>query len=58
MSATSSSSRRPAASTHAIAFESANDYIRNAVFRKNTTLKQLEDSAELDQASTASASAR
>jgi len=28
-----------------IAFESANDYIRNAVFRKNTTLKQLEDSA-------------
>ena len=28
-----------------IAFESANDYIRNAVFRKNTTLQQLEDSA-------------
>ena len=28
-----------------IAFESANDYIRNAVFRKNTTLLQLEDSA-------------
>jgi len=28
-----------------IAFESANDYIRNAVFRKNTTLKQLEDAS-------------
>jgi len=28
-----------------IAFESANEYIRNAVFRKNTTLKQLEDSS-------------
>jgi anaerobic magnesium-protoporphyrin IX monomethyl ester cyclase len=28
-----------------VAFESANEYIRNAVFRKNTTLKQLEDSA-------------
>lgn len=28
-----------------IAFESANDYVRNAVFRKNTTLKQLEDSS-------------
>ncbi len=28
-----------------VAFESANDYIRNAVFRKNTTLQQLEDSA-------------
>ena len=26
-----------------IAFESANDYVRNAVFRKNTTLKQLEE---------------
>ena len=28
-----------------IAFESANDYIRNAVFRKNTTLAQLEDAS-------------
>lgn len=28
-----------------VAFESANDYIRNAIFRKNTTLKQLEDAA-------------
>ena len=28
-----------------VAFESANDYVRNAVFRKNTTLQQLEDSA-------------
>lgn len=28
-----------------VAFESANEYVRNAVFRKNTTLKQLEDSA-------------
>lgn len=28
-----------------IAFESANDYIRNAVFRKNTTLQQLEDAS-------------
>ena len=28
-----------------IAFEAASDYIRNAIFRKNTTLKQLEDSA-------------
>jgi radical SAM superfamily enzyme YgiQ (UPF0313 family) len=28
-----------------VAFESADDYIRNAVFRKNTTLKQLEDAA-------------
>lgn len=28
-----------------IAFEAANDYVRNAVFRKNTTLQQLEDSS-------------
>jgi radical SAM superfamily enzyme YgiQ (UPF0313 family) len=28
-----------------IAFEAASDYIRNAIFRKNTTLQQLEDSA-------------
>lgn len=28
-----------------IAFEAANDYVRNAVFRKNTTRKQLTDSA-------------
>ncbi|MEM7305209.1 MAG: radical SAM protein [Planctomycetota bacterium] len=28
-----------------IAFEAANDYVRNAVFRKNTTRKQLVDSA-------------
>ena len=28
-----------------IAFEAANDYIRNAVFRKNTTIQQLEDAA-------------
>ena len=28
-----------------IAFEAANDYIRNAVFRKNTTLQQLEDAS-------------
>ena len=28
-----------------VAFESANEYIRNAVFKKNTTLQQLEDSA-------------
>ncbi len=28
-----------------VAFESANEYVRNAVFRKNTTLQQLEDSA-------------
>ena len=28
-----------------IAFESANEYIRNAVFKKNTTLKQLKDAA-------------
>ena len=28
-----------------IAFESANEYVRNAVFRKNTTLQQLEDSS-------------
>jgi hypothetical protein len=28
-----------------IAFEAANDYIRNAVFRKNTTLQQLKDAS-------------
>lgn len=28
-----------------IAFESANEYIRNAIFRKNTTLQQLEDAS-------------
>ena len=28
-----------------IAFEAANDYVRNAVFRKNTTRKQLTDAA-------------
>lgn len=28
-----------------VAFEAASDYIRNAIFRKNTTLQQLEDSA-------------
>ena len=28
-----------------IAFEAANDYIRNAIFRKNTTIQQLEDAA-------------
>ncbi len=29
-----------------IAFEAASDYVRNAVFRKNTTRKQLTDAAE------------
>ena len=28
-----------------IAFEAANDYIRNTIYRKNTTLQQLKDSA-------------
>lgn len=28
-----------------IAFEAANDYVRNAVFRKNTTIQQLTDAA-------------
>lgn len=28
-----------------IAFEAANDYVRNAIFRKNTTIQQLEDAA-------------
>ena len=28
-----------------IAFEAASDYVRNAVFRKNTTRKQLTDAA-------------